>query len=277
MLPLLLLQSSNSTPPSTFSIFGIYTGVFILIIILMPFVFFIKSKTKRFWESGIFPPTLEYNRKNLLEAYICLSANMILKDKNEPREKVIYIQRYFKTKFPFSYDDFSSSLSFAYQNSIETSSITNWITKHISNKEERKQILYFLVGLSLTDGVLISSELKLLTEIRIQLELDEKELDSILAMYTNEEKESSFNKNKVRRTLAKTEIYCKILEVDSEATFEDIKKAYRKLAMLNHPDKFQKAGEEMIKLANERFLKIQEAYDYLDGLNQLMHKNSKGN
>ena len=243
----------------------------------MPFVFFIKSKTKRFWESGIFPPNLEFNRKNLLEAYICLSANMILKDKNEPREKVLFIQKYFKTKFPFSYEDFSYSLSFAYQNSIDTSSITNWIIKHISNKEDRKQILYFLVGLSMSDGTLISSELKLLTEIRIQLELDEKELDSILAMYKKEERETSFDKNKARRTISKTEVYCKILEVDTDATFDEIKKSYRKLAMLNHPDKFQKSGDEMVKLANERFLKIQEAYDYLDELNQLMNKNSKGN
>ena len=276
MLPIILLQSNQKVSESEFSFFGIYTGIFIIIIILMPFVFFIKSKTKRYWESGIFPPNLEYNRKNLLEAYICLSANMILKDKNEPREKVIFIQKYFRAKFPFSYEEFSHSLSFAYQNSIETSSITNWITKHISNTEERKQIVYFLVGLSLSDGELISSELKLLTEIRIQLELDEKDLNSILAMHKKEERKL-FDKNKARRTIAKTEIYCKILEVDTTSTFEDIKKAYRKLAMLNHPNKFQKLGEEMIQLANERFLKIQEAYTYLEELNELMNKNSKSN
>jgi DnaJ like chaperone protein len=277
MLPTILLQSNQTSTETGISIFGIYTGIFIIIIILMPFVFFIKSKTKRYWESGIFPPNLEYNRKNLLEAYICLSANMILKDKNEPREKVVFIQKYFKSKFPFSYDEFSKSLSFAYQNSIETSSITNWITKHISNPEERKQILYFLVGLSLTDGELISSELKLLTEIRIQLGLDEKELDSILAMHIREERETSYDKNKARRTISKTETYCKILEVNKNATFEDIKKSYRRLAMLNHPDKFQKSGEEMLQLANERFLKIQEAYTYLEGLNELMNKKSKSN
>ena len=47
--------------------------------------------------------------------------------------------------------------------------------------------------------------------------------------------------------------------------------------MLNHPDKFQKSGEEMLQLANERFLKIQEAYTYLEELNKLMNKNSKSN
>jgi curved DNA-binding protein len=53
--------------------------------------------------------------------------------------------------------------------------------------------------------------------------------------------------------------YYQILNVPREASDDDIKKAYRKLAMLWHPDK--NPGKE--KMANEKFKEINEAYAVL--------------
>ena len=55
--------------------------------------------------------------------------------------------------------------------------------------------------------------------------------------------------------------YYKILEVEEGASIDDIKKSYRKLVMKYHPDKLQGVSEDIIKLANEKFLSIQEAYE----------------
>jgi DnaJ like chaperone protein len=55
--------------------------------------------------------------------------------------------------------------------------------------------------------------------------------------------------------------YYKILEVEEVASIDDIKKSYRKLVMKYHPDKLQGVSEDIIKLANEKFLSIQEAYE----------------
>jgi DnaJ like chaperone protein len=53
----------------------------------------------------------------------------------------------------------------------------------------------------------------------------------------------------------------KILEITKEATEEDIRKAYRKMAMKYHPDKVVNLGPEIQKDAKEKFLKVQQAYE----------------
>jgi DnaJ family protein B protein 4 len=53
--------------------------------------------------------------------------------------------------------------------------------------------------------------------------------------------------------------YYKILQVDRNATDEDLKKAYRKLAMKWHPDKNLTNKKE----AEAKFKQISEAYEVL--------------
>ena len=54
-----------------------------------------------------------------------------------------------------------------------------------------------------------------------------------------------------------------VLNVTKNASQEEIKKAYRKLANQYHPDKVAHLGKEFQDLAEERFKEIQEAYQRL--------------
>lgn len=58
---------------------------------------------------------------------------------------------------------------------------------------------------------------------------------------------------------------CQILGVTSEATADEIKKAYRKLMSQNHPDKLIAKGlpPEMIKVATQKTQRIKEAYELI--------------
>ncbi len=55
----------------------------------------------------------------------------------------------------------------------------------------------------------------------------------------------------------------KVLGLSSSATDEEVKKAYRRLAMKYHPDKVEGMGEEVKKNAEAQFREINEAYEQI--------------
>ncbi|MFB6307586.1 MAG: DnaJ domain-containing protein, partial [Flavobacteriales bacterium] len=55
----------------------------------------------------------------------------------------------------------------------------------------------------------------------------------------------------------------KILEVDPNASDEEVKKAYRKMAVKYHPDKVNHLGEKFKKATEEKFQKVQSAYEQI--------------
>jgi DnaJ like chaperone protein len=52
-----------------------------------------------------------------------------------------------------------------------------------------------------------------------------------------------------------------ILGVQRDASVEEIKQAYRRLTVENHPDRVANLGPELVRLAEEKFKLIQEAYE----------------
>ncbi|RIB10265.1 DnaJ domain-containing protein [Gigaspora rosea] len=60
----------------------------------------------------------------------------------------------------------------------------------------------------------------------------------------------------------KSEFY-KILGIKSTATLLEIKQAYRKFALVFHPDRNVNKSENKRLEAEKKFKEIQEAYDYL--------------
>ncbi|MCD4681599.1 MAG: DnaJ domain-containing protein, partial [Bacteroidales bacterium] len=55
----------------------------------------------------------------------------------------------------------------------------------------------------------------------------------------------------------------KVLEITPNATDEERKKAYRKMAVKYHPDKVSHLGTEIQKSAKEKFQEVNTAYEII--------------
>ena len=108
---------------------------------------------------------------------------------------------------------------------------------------QRLQLYHYLVGLGASDG-LHKSETDVLEVIASYIGLSKAEVDSIFAQF-RPSNDSNY----------------RVLEITPEATDEEVKKAYRKMAVKYHPDKVATLGEDVQKAAEEKFKAISQAYD----------------
>lgn len=67
---------------------------------------------------------------------------------------------------------------------------------------------------------------------------------------------------------SKRKDYYKILNLSRSATTDDIKKAYRKQALIHHPDRHSDASDEQRKEQEHRFKEVGEAYSVLSDRNK---------
>lgn len=110
----------------------------------------------------------------------------------------------------------------------------------------RLQIVHFLFSIANADGHVSQAEANKIREIARYLRLGIKDFESIMAMF-----------------FKTTDNAYKILEIDKSATDAEVKKAFRTMAKKYHPDKIQNMDEAYIKGAEEKFRKVQEAYEQI--------------
>jgi DnaJ like chaperone protein len=128
---------------------------------------------------------------------------------------------------------------------VPVDAVCQQIRTHMDHSS-RLLLLQFLFSIAAADGHVHTSEINILNRIASQMGIRQADLESITAMFVKTA-ESPY----------------KILEIAEDVTVDDIKKAYRKMAVKYHPDKVAHLGEEYQKGAKEKFQKVNEAYEYL--------------
>jgi DnaJ like chaperone protein len=112
------------------------------------------------------------------------------------------------------------------------------------NYSQRLQLFHYLTGIASADGDFSASEKSVLEAIAGAIRLSKSDTVSVIAMFYKD-KESAYA----------------VLEISASATDEEVKAAYRRMAMKHHPDKVATLGQDVQKAAEEKFRKIQEAYE----------------
>ena len=110
----------------------------------------------------------------------------------------------------------------------------------------RLQLMHYLFGIADADGHIDDSEVVMIKRIASYLGISPSDFESIRAMF--------------QKGPSKENAY-KILEIDPSVTDDQVKKAYRRMAVKYHPDKVSSLGEEFQLAAKEKFQKVQEAYE----------------
>jgi DnaJ like chaperone protein len=108
----------------------------------------------------------------------------------------------------------------------------------------RLQLLHLLFNVSLADTMIHPSEIQIIEKISSYLGVSSVDFLSIKNMFIPE-----------------TDSSYKILEIEPSATDDEVKKAYRKMAVKYHPDKVSHLGEDIRKSADEKFARVNEAYN----------------
>jgi DnaJ like chaperone protein len=130
---------------------------------------------------------------------------------------------------------------------IDESEVAMQISQNL-NYSSKLELLHLLFNIAYADGEVVVSELATIQRISGIFRIDRLDFESVKAPYMK---------------LVDRDWAYKSLEIESTATNEEIKKAYRNMAKKYHPDKVNDLGEEIKKSATEKFRSINEAYENL--------------
>ena len=176
---------------------------------------------------------------------MALSAAIMKADGKVLRAELDYVKAFFSQQFgaPFLSGHLQTLKRFLDSENIPLEQICNDIRMR-TQEEARVQLLYYLFGIAKSDGSVSEAELSAIQRISNLLRISPADFESVKNMFYRDVNSDY-----------------KVLEIEPTASPDEIKKAYRQMAIKYHPDKVASMGEEFQKGAKEKFQKIQEAYD----------------
>jgi DnaJ like chaperone protein len=181
---------------------------------------------------------------DFIASLLVLTAAVMKADGKVLKSELDYVKRAFMTQFPEEQArQYMLMLRDILKQDIPVQEVCQQI-HHYMDYSARLQLLHYLFGISASDNQVHVSEMSLIEKIAYYLGISAPDIASVKAMFVKD-----------------TDSNYKILEIDPNASDEEVKKAYRQMAIKYHPDKVSHLGMDMQKAAEEKFQMLNAAYE----------------
>lgn len=184
-------------------------------------------------------------RNDVPTMLMALSASVMKADGKVLKSELNYVKSFFNQQFgaQYSQQHLQTLKRFLDSDEIPLQKICQDIQMRMQ-PEVRVQLLHYLFGIAKADGDVSDSEIAAIKSIAGMMGVSNIDFESVKNMFYRDV-DSDY----------------KVLGLEKEATDEEVKKAYRKMAIKFHPDKVAQMGEEYQKGAKEKFQQIQDSYE----------------
>ena len=214
-----------------------------------------------------------YRSQDFTEHELYLAAYVARADQNRLlRSEMTYVQEYFRKQVG---SEQLPALMLRFRDILDENADIRPICQDLNRHatvNEKLVIINFLFGFSTADGDMRAEEVRAIWEITQMLGIGRTTFEAIKSMYTQYQyggytgqqqyQEGGYSSSSRTYTSRdELENAYRILEVSPDATDDEVKKAYRAAAKKHHPDKVQHLGEDVRRAADEKFAKVNEAYD----------------
>lgn len=214
------------------------------------------------------------NQDNFINTLLILTSAVVKSDhsRNMLKSELNFVRDYLLKSFG---PERATSALYELRDYLDQDFDIPTICHQFSNKatiHEKLLLLQFLFGLSSSDGEFTNDELNMIRNIADWMGVGRNDFESIKAMFFARQYQYQYQQQRQQqyqqsgsssytRSFTSIENDYKVLEISSKATDDEVKKAYRQLAMKHHPDKVNHLGEEIRKTAEEKFTMLNQAYE----------------
>lgn len=199
--------------------------------------------------------TADEQRNSFMVSLLVLSSAVIRADGRTDQAELDHVRSFIRQNFgAAAVDEAMRILDGLNAQQVNIYSVGSQIADNM-NYSQRLQLFHYLTQIADADGKFSESEKSVLEAIAGAIRLSASDAASIIAMYY---KDAGGARSGSGSSL---DAAYAILEISPSATDDEVKSAYRRMAMKHHPDKVATLGPEVQKAAEEKFRKIQEAYE----------------
>jgi DnaJ like chaperone protein len=181
---------------------------------------------------------------DFITSLVVLIAAVMKSDGRVLKSELDYVKDFFVRSFGQAQ---AQQATLLLRNILEQNIPVEEVSRQIGQRMDystRLELIHLLFGISKADGLVSPDELKTVERIAYYMGIKTEDFNSIRALFSDN-LDSSYA----------------ALEISPDASDEEIKKAYRRMAVKYHPDKVAYLGEELKNQANEKFQQLNAAYE----------------